>query len=113
MKKNLLISSSTGAKRDDSPPRDGSPYVSTEQRPELGVPQVQSRPRCPAEHTVEQRVKVALGAGDGWEEEGVVVKLQEVSENEQELDGDGGRDEVLGLGKELSCKHETGVGLTF
>lgn len=67
----------------DSPPRDGRPDVTTKERFDLGVPQVQGEPRCPAEQAVEQRVEVALDSSDRWEEEGVIVKLQKVSEDQQ------------------------------
>jgi hypothetical protein len=43
----------------------------------------------------------------------MVVKLQEVAEDEQELDGDGRRDEVLGLGEELCVSETGGIELTF
>jgi len=58
------------------PPRDGCPYFPVEKRPELWVPEVQCRPRCPSEKGVEQRVEVSLGTTDRREEKGMIVELQ-------------------------------------
>jgi len=85
-----------------SPPRDGWPQIRAgPQSVQLRRADVGGQRWQPKEQAMQQRSKGTLLAAGRGEEDGVVVELHDVAQQEDELEADRGGDEVLGPGQVL------------